>query len=80
VFGGDKAKAKKSEDLRTEVAQLELSIGSARAEYDRIKAINRDELERFAAERRAKYAAMVENFAATQVGGGGEGGTGCARG
>ncbi|GBF95905.1 sorting nexin 2A-like [Raphidocelis subcapitata] len=67
VFGGDKAKAKKSEDLRTEVAQLELSIGSARAEYDRIKAINRDELERFAAERRAKYAAMVENFAATQV-------------
>ncbi|KIY99426.1 hypothetical protein MNEG_8536 [Monoraphidium neglectum] len=67
VFGGDKAKAKRAEDLRTEIAQLELSIGSARAEYEKIAEINRSELERFGRERRAEYTAMVENFAATQV-------------
>ncbi|KAI8464908.1 MAG: hypothetical protein J3K34DRAFT_438762 [Monoraphidium minutum] len=67
VFGGDKAKAKRAEDLRSEIAQLELSIGSARTEYERIADINRSELERFGRERRAEYAAMVENFAATQV-------------
>jgi hypothetical protein len=68
VLGGDKGKAKRADDLRTEVSQLELSIGAAAAEYARIRDINREELARFTKERRAEYGAMVENFAATQVG------------
>jgi len=67
VFGGDKGKAKRAEDLKTEAAQLDLSVGAARSEYERIKDINKSELERFGRERRAEYAVMVENFAATQV-------------
>lgn len=67
MFGGDKAKAKRCDDLRSEVAQLELSVGAARSEYTKIAAINRDELARFAKDRRADYGVMVENFAATQV-------------
>lgn len=67
MFGGDKGKEKRVDDLRTEAAQLDLSIGAARAEYERLKGINRGELARFAVERRREYGAMVENFAATQV-------------
>jgi hypothetical protein len=69
VFGGDKAKERRADDLKGEAAQLELSVGAARAEYERLVAINRAELERFGRERRGEYSVMVENFAATQVGG-----------
>lgn len=56
------------DELRGDVARLELSVGAARAEYDKIKAANVAETARFAAERRAEYSAMLENFTATQVG------------
>jgi hypothetical protein len=55
------------DELRTDVSRLELSIGAAKAEYDKIKAANVAETARFAAERRAEYSAMLENFTATQV-------------
>lgn len=49
------------------MSRLELSIGAAKAEYDKIKAANLSETARFAAERRAEYLQMLENFTATQV-------------
>ncbi|KAF6260499.1 hypothetical protein COO60DRAFT_1684872 [Scenedesmus sp. NREL 46B-D3] len=58
---------KRVDELRTDVARLELSIGAAKAEYDKIKAANVAETARFAAERRAEYSVMLENFTATQV-------------
>ncbi|KAF6260469.1 hypothetical protein COO60DRAFT_892770 [Scenedesmus sp. NREL 46B-D3] len=64
----DKSKVKRVDELRTDVARLELSIGAAKAEYDKIKAANVAETARFAAERRAEYSVMLENFTATQVG------------
>eukprot|EP00882_Tetradesmus_deserticola_P031814 GHRQ01035987.1.p1 GENE.GHRQ01035987.1~~GHRQ01035987.1.p1 ORF type:complete len:138 (+),score=70.31 GHRQ01035987.1:187-600(+) len=63
----DKSKVKRVDDLRTDISRLELSIGAAKAEYDKIKAANVAETARFAAERRAEYSAMLENFTATQV-------------
>ncbi|WIA09894.1 hypothetical protein OEZ85_010108 [Tetradesmus obliquus] len=63
----DKSKVKRVDELRGDVARLELSVGAARAEYDKIKAANVAETARFAAERRAEYSAMLENFTATQV-------------
>jgi hypothetical protein len=60
-------KVKRVDELRTDVSRLELSIGAAKAEYDKIKAANVAETARFAAERRAEYSAMLENFTATQV-------------
>jgi len=58
---------KRVEELRGDVSRLELSIGAAKAEYDKIKAANLSETARFAAERRAEYLQMLENFTATQV-------------
>eukprot|EP00878_Enallax_costatus_P044804 GHUV01053557.1.p1 GENE.GHUV01053557.1~~GHUV01053557.1.p1 ORF type:complete len:166 (+),score=67.33 GHUV01053557.1:490-987(+) len=63
----DKTKVKRVEELRNDISCLELSIGAARAEYDKIKAANLSETARFAAERRAEYMQMLENFTATQV-------------
>lgn len=63
----DKSKIKRVEELRGDVSRLELSIGAAKAEYDKIKAANLSETARFAAERRAEYLQMLENFTATQV-------------
>lgn len=59
---------KRVDDLRTDISCLELSIGAAKAEYEKIKAVNLAETARFAAERRAEYMSMLENFTATQVG------------
>lgn len=59
---------KKVDELRGDISRLELSLGSAKAEYDKIKAANLSETARFAAERRAEYLQMLENFTATQVG------------
>lgn len=58
---------KRVDDLRGDVSRLELSLGAAKAEYDKIKAANLSETARFAAERRAEYTQMLENFTATQV-------------
>lgn len=58
---------KRVEELRNDIACLELSIGAAKAEYDKIKVANLSETARFAAERRAEYMQMLENFTATQV-------------
>jgi hypothetical protein len=67
TFGGDRAKQKQIEELRLEVSRLEISIGVAKGEYDKIKATNGSETARFVSERRCEYMAMVENLAATQV-------------
>ena len=56
------------DDLRGDISRLELSVSAAKAEYDKIKAANLSETARFAAERRAEYTQMLENFTATQVG------------
>jgi hypothetical protein len=58
---------KKVDDLRGDISRLELSVGAAKAEYDKLKAANLAETARFAAERRAEYLQMLENFTATQV-------------
>eukprot|EP00775_Hariotina_reticulata_P008356 gene8356-8540_t len=63
----DKSKVKRVEELRTDISRLELSITSAKAEYEKIKAANLTETARFAAERRAEYSLMLENFTAIQV-------------
>jgi hypothetical protein len=59
---------RKVDDLRGDISRLELSVGAAKAEYDKIKTANLSETARFAAERRAEYVQMLENFTATQVG------------
>lgn len=63
----DKIKVKRVDELQGDISCLELSIGAAKAEYDKIKAANLSETARFAAERRAEYCQMLEAFTATQV-------------
>jgi cell division protein FtsB len=58
---------KRVEELKMDISRLELSITSAKAEYEKIKAANLSETTRFAAERRAEYSLMLENFTAIQV-------------
>jgi hypothetical protein len=61
------AQVRRVDELRNDISCLELSISAAKAEYDKIKAVNLSEAARFAAERRAEYSVMLENFTATQV-------------
>ncbi len=41
VLGGDSAKSKRVEDLRNDVAKLQCSLVAARAEYERIREVNK---------------------------------------
>lgn len=53
--------------LKEEASQLELSIGAARSQYDKIKAANKSELQRFDSEHRTDLLAMLQSFAAVQA-------------
>ncbi|KAG2449349.1 hypothetical protein HYH02_005504 [Chlamydomonas schloesseri] len=64
VLGGDAAKAKKVAELSGDVAVLEQSIVAARAQYDKIKDINRQEMGRLQTELRSDLLAMLHHYGA----------------
>ncbi|KAJ7547927.1 hypothetical protein O6H91_08G110100 [Diphasiastrum complanatum] len=67
VFGGDKSRNWKIEELKETVKTTEKARDSAQTEYNKIKEHNRAELERFAFERHRDFFAMLKGFARTQV-------------
>lgn len=68
IFGGDKSRDRKIEDLKEGLLTIEESRDSATREYERIKEINKNELERFDCERERDFMEMVKGYALTQVG------------
>ncbi|GMH38963.1 hypothetical protein BSKO_06861 [Bryopsis sp. KO-2023] len=67
VVGGDRGKVRKANDVRNEINTLEHSIQAARAEYDKLKKVNRDELSRFQSQKKKDFTAMLHSLACVQA-------------
>ncbi|KAI4305385.1 hypothetical protein L6164_028755 [Bauhinia variegata] len=68
IFGGDKSRLRKLEELKETIRATEDAKNVAIREYERIKENNRTELERFDQERRADFLNMLKGFVVGQVG------------
>ncbi|XP_038894988.1 sorting nexin 2A [Benincasa hispida] len=68
VFGGDKSRIQKLEQLKETIRTTEDAKNVAMREYERIKENNRSELERFDRERQADFLSMLKGFVTNQVG------------
>jgi len=66
VLGGDRGKVKKLSAVRAEVSGLESSLMAARAEYEKIKTVNLQELERFKAQKARDFMEMLRSLACVQ--------------
>jgi hypothetical protein len=67
VFGGDKSRIKKIEELKETIKVTEDSKNVAIREYEQIKENNWSEVERLDRERRADFLNMMKGFVANQV-------------
>ncbi|CAN6810257.1 sorting nexin 2B-like [Brassica napus] len=68
VFGGDKSRIKKIEELKETIKATEDAKNVAIRDYERIKENNRSEVERLDRERRADFLSMMKGFVVNQVG------------
>ncbi|KAG2299705.1 hypothetical protein Bca4012_011292 [Brassica carinata] len=68
VFGGDKSRIRKIEELKETIRVTEDAKNVAIREYERIKDNNRSEVERLDGERRADFMNMMKGFVVNQVG------------
>ncbi|KAJ7559052.1 hypothetical protein O6H91_04G067600 [Diphasiastrum complanatum] len=68
VFGGDKSRNRRIEELKESVKITEEACELAQKEYDQIKARNRTEFQRFNSERQRDFFHMLKGFIHTQVG------------
>eukprot|EP00252_Welwitschia_mirabilis_P027006 TRINITY_DN908_c0_g1_i1.p1 TRINITY_DN908_c0_g1~~TRINITY_DN908_c0_g1_i1.p1 ORF type:complete len:585 (+),score=130.44 TRINITY_DN908_c0_g1_i1:292-2046(+) len=68
VFGGDKTRNRKIEDLKETIRETESARDCAIKEYEHIKENNKNELERFEAERKSDFSKMLKGFVYNQVG------------
>ncbi|KAL0709126.1 hypothetical protein Bca4012_016104 [Brassica carinata] len=68
VFGGDKSRIKKIEELKETIKATEDAKNVAIRDYERIKENNRSEVERLDRERRADFLNMMKGFVVNQVG------------
>lgn len=68
IFGGDKSRTRKLEELQDTIRATEDAKNVAIREYERIKENNRSELERLDRERQADFLNMLKGFVVNQVG------------
>ncbi|KAJ9145709.1 hypothetical protein P3X46_028058 [Hevea brasiliensis] len=68
IFGGDRSRIRKIEELKETIRVTEDAKHVATGEYERIKENNRSELERLGRERRADFLNMLKGFVLNQVG------------
>ncbi|XP_015874646.2 sorting nexin 2A isoform X1 [Ziziphus jujuba] len=68
IFGGDKSRIHKLEELKETIRVTEDAKNVAIREYERIKENNRSELERLDAERKSDFLNMLKGFVLNQVG------------
>ncbi|PRQ34670.1 putative sorting nexin-5/6/32 [Rosa chinensis] len=68
IFGGDKSRTRKLEELNDTIRATEDAKNIAIREYERIKENNRSELERLDSERHADFLNMLKGFVHNQVG------------
>lgn len=68
IFGGDKSRIRKIDELKETIRATEDAKHVAIREYERIKENNRSELERLDKERHADFLNMLKGFVLNQVG------------
>ncbi|PSR93230.1 Sorting nexin 2A like [Actinidia chinensis var. chinensis] len=68
IFGGDRSRIRKIEELKETVRVTENAKNCAIREYERIKENNKNELERLDKERRVDFLRMLKGFVVNQVG------------
>ncbi|CAL1406212.1 unnamed protein product [Linum trigynum] len=68
IFGGDKSRIRRIEELKETIRATEDAKSVAVREYERIKENNRTELERMEAEKHADFSNMLKGFVLNQVG------------
>lgn len=68
IFGGDKSRMRKIEELKDAIKTTEEARDTALREYERIKENNRSELERFDEDRQRDFLEMLKGFVHNQVG------------
>lgn len=68
IFGGDKTKNRKAEELRDSIKVTKEAQDCALREYERIKENNKKELVRFETERQIDFFNMLKGFIHNQVG------------
>ncbi|KAK9279964.1 hypothetical protein L1049_013648 [Liquidambar formosana] len=68
IFGGDKSRIRKIEEMKETIRVTEHAKNVAVREYERIKENNRNELERLDRERHADFMNMLKGFVVNQVG------------
>ncbi|KAF8397195.1 hypothetical protein HHK36_016102 [Tetracentron sinense] len=68
IFGGDKSRIRKIEELKQTIRVTEDARSCAVGEYERIKENNRTELERLDRERHEDFLSMLKGFVINQVG------------
>ncbi|TKW27905.1 hypothetical protein SEVIR_3G288600v4 [Setaria viridis] len=67
IFGGDRARIRRVEELRETIRATEDAKFCALREYERIKENNRSELQRLDTERKEDFLAMLKGFVASQA-------------
>lgn len=67
IFGGDKSRIRKTEELKDTIRVTEDAKNCAIREYERIKENNRCEIERLDRERRSDFVNMLKGFVTNQV-------------
>ncbi|KAI3461690.1 hypothetical protein Pfo_018353 [Paulownia fortunei] len=67
IFGGDKSRIRKLEDLKDAIRVTEDAKSCAIREYERIKENNRIEIQRLDGERQADFVNMLKGFVINQV-------------
>ncbi|KAF8394858.1 hypothetical protein HHK36_018795 [Tetracentron sinense] len=68
IFGGDKSRIRKIEELKETIRAAENAKSCAVREYEQIKENNKTELERLHKERRDDFLSMLKGFVINQVG------------
>lgn len=68
IFGGDRSRIRKIEELKETVKTTEDAKNCAIREYERIKENNKNEFERLAKERRNDFLQMLKGFVVNQAG------------
>ncbi|XP_047955175.1 sorting nexin 2B-like [Salvia hispanica] len=67
IFGGDKSRVRKLEDIKNAIRATEDAKSCAIKEYERIKENNRTEIQRLDEERKADFVNMLKGFVKNQV-------------
>ncbi|XP_047310445.1 sorting nexin 2B-like [Impatiens glandulifera] len=67
IFGGDRSRVQKIEEIKEAVRVTEDAKNCAIREYDRIKENNKTEITRFEKERKVDFVNMVKGFVVSQV-------------